>query len=209
MSTWTSRGRLVALGLALALAACAPPGEDADDGAPRRIVVAEGAVVVEGPRGFCVDRAASRAGAAGGLVVLGDCRVLGRTDGPGADPPAILTVAVAPPEGAATGLPAAEDLAAFFESARGRARLSRAGRAATVEIHSMGAQGRAFVIHLTDRARFPGGAVEPTYWRALAVINGRWVTLSAYAPAGRPHGEAEGRQLLRRLVQATMRASPG
>ncbi len=164
---------------------------------------------MEGPRGFCIDRAATRIDEAGGLVVLGDCRALGRTDGPGASPPAILTVAIAPPEAAASGLPSAGALSAFFETARGRARLSRTGRAATVEIHSMAAEGRAFAIHLTDRARFPGGAVEPTYWRALAVVNGRWVTLSAYAPAGRPHEANEGRLLLRRFVQATLRASPG
>jgi len=194
------------------------PGPDApraertsrhDGPPPARMAVAQGAVIIAGPKGFCIDRDASqdrRIGAA--LTVLSDCRGLGGgLFAPRPAHPAVLTAAVA---AAGRGLPidaAAPDLAAYFASRTGRAALSRAGKAETVNVLESLSSDGAFYLHLTDVAPFGWGAVQPDYWRALLMAGGRTVTVSVLASPEAPLSRDDGLALLREFVAALRAAT--
>ena len=70
-----------------------------------------------------------------------------------------------------------EALVAFFQSDEGRAMLSREGRADDVQVREAVGVGDAFLMHVADRA-------VGDYWRALAGVRGRLVTISASGPEG-------------------------
>lgn len=177
---------------------------------PRRMAVAQGAVVIAGPRGYCIDRVASRdrRGGRAALTVLSDCRGLGAGPfSPRPAHPAVLTAAVAAP---GRGLPveaAAADLAAYFRSATGRAALSRVGKADTVSVLEALAADGAFYLHLTDAAPFAWGAVQPDYWRGLLMAGGRTVTVSVLSPPGSTLTRDQGLDLLRDFVAALRAAT--
>lgn len=177
---------------------------------PARMAVAGGEVIVAGPKGFCIDRETSRdAGGGQALAVLSPCRELGAgLFAPRPAHPAVLTAAVAP----AGPLLAIEDtaphLAQFFGSERGRAALSRSGRAGTVAIGDGFAEGGVYFLNLTDSAPFSWGAVQPDYWRALLQAGGRMVTVAVLAPPEAPLARDEGLALLRAFVAAMRAATP-
>lgn len=210
--------RRLGLGLVLlaALAGCRlenPDGTAADQAAatppPARMGVAQGAVVVAGPRGFCIDRAASsdRQGGAA-LVVLSSCRALGAgLFAPGPAHPAVLTAAIAAPGRGGPGAVSAAALAAFTRSEPGRRALSRAGKANTVEVLETLAGGDAFLIRLSDSAPFAWGAVQPDYWRGVLAVGGRTVTVSVLALPETPLGRDEGLLLLQDFVVALRAAT--
>lgn len=210
MSTWTSKA-LQAAAL-LALAACRVPGGGEGFAfasrftgpPPARMAVAGGSVIVAGPRGFCIDREASRdAIGTSALTVLSACRELGGgMFAPAPEHPAVLTAAVAP-EGRLIDVAAAEaGLTAYFASPRGRAMLSRSGQAETVELRESFAEDGAYFLHLTDRAPFSWGATQPDYWRALLQVGGRMVTVAVLALPGRPLERDKGLALLRDFIAA-------
>src|SRR5690606_9471523 len=174
MSTWTSRA--AALLSALALSACVE-GMSPTGSAPRAIALAGGAVTATGPAGYCVDRAASRDGAAGSFVLFGTCAALSGSPAAGQPAkPAVLTASVAPaaPPFAAS-FPA---MARFFGSAPGRAALSRSGRAGTVALGAVSSRDGVIYLSLSDSAAGPGQAVAPDYWRAILALRSHLVTLS-------------------------------
>lgn len=213
MSTWISK-TLLGAAATLGLAACqmetagltasrftGPP--------PARMGVAHGAVVVAGPRGFCIDREVSQdVRGAQALTVLSACRGLGAgVFGPAPAHAAVLTAAVAPP-GRLIDVQAAEGgLVAYFQSTRGRAALSRSGRAETVRLQEGFAENGAFFLHLTDSAPFVWGAVQPDYWRALLETGGRMVTVAVLAQPGSPLTRDQGLDLLRDFIAATRAAT--
>ncbi len=215
MFTWISK-TLLGAGAALALAACQmdPAGGDTPPSRfsgppPARMGVAHGAVVVAGPRGFCIDREVSQdARGAQALTVLSACRGLGAgVFGPAPVHPAVLTAAVAPP-GRLIDVQAAEGgLVAYFQSTRGRAALSRSGRADTVRLQEGFAEDGAFFLHLTDSAPFAWGAVQPDYWRALLETGGRMVTVAVLAQPGSPLTRDQGLAVLRDFIAATRNAT--
>ncbi len=55
----------------------------------------EGAVVVTGPRGYCVDAASVRRGVSGSFALIASCLSLGQMGGVYADP-AVMTISVLP-----------------------------------------------------------------------------------------------------------------
>ncbi len=215
MSTWTSKALLAAA--LVALAACrmtegggegfafaAKPFSRFAGPPPARMAVAGGSVIVAGPRGFCIDRDASRdAIGASALTVLSACRELGGgMFAPAPTHPAVLTAAVAP-GGRLIDVAAAEaGLAAYFASPRGRAALSRSGHAETVEIRESLAEDGVFLLYLTDRAPFSWGAVQPDYWRALLQTGGRMVTVAVLGLPDSPLARDDGLALLREFVAA-------
>ena len=188
-----------------------------DDTAPQRLTVADGAVTVAGPRGFCIDEEASPDAAGGGLVVLAACRSLGA---PALLPvtPRLLTASVAASGSALEMDDMAGALRAFFESDAGRGALSRSGRAQDVTLLEAEASGGAFVMRVSDAGPFPGGSVARRYWRAIFLAGGRFVTLSVYdlpprgldlqadGPARLPDAAAA-RRVLDSFIAATRRAS--
>lgn len=211
----------LAAAFALGLSACqmapgasAPPaGADTRQGfdgpPPARMGVARGAVIVAGPRGFCIDRAASqdRSGQAA-LTVLSSCGALGAGFfAPRPAHPAVLTAAVAAPGRGLPVVAAAPELAAFFASAPGRAALSRNGKAETVGVLESLTLDDALLLHLTDTAPFAWGAVQPDYWRALLMVGGRTVTLSVLTPPDAALSRDDGLALLRDFMQALRAAT--
>lgn len=216
MSTWTSRGpaaqgaarKGAALLLTLALSGCVVAGTSGP--APRAVAVAGGAVTVAGPAGYCIDGSASRDAAAGAFVLLGTCAALSGSAAAGQPAkPAVLTASVVPGAGDEAGFVAAfPAMARFFGSATGRAALSRAGRAETVQVAGVTSRGDVMFLNLTDTAALSGQRVEPGYWRAILTLRGHLVTLSVMSLADRPLGAAEKRQVLDAFV-ARMRAANG
>lgn len=214
-------GLLALLALVAGLSGCAPgsgsgASPDADGAAtrqpasapPTRMAVASGAVVVEGPRGFCIDRDASRdRGGNAALVVLSPCRALGAgLFGPRPAHPALLTAAIAPQGRASAGPVAATALAAFAASRPGRAALSRVGKAETVTILESLAGADSFLLHIADTAPFAWGAVQPEYWRGVLTVGGRTVTVSVLALPETALSRDQGLALLTDFV-TTMRAA--
>lgn len=217
-------GKILSLVAALALSGCAMTdmaglgGQDSvlkKIGArfagppPARMGVAQGAVVIAGPKGFCIDREVSQdASGQQAITVLSACRELGggRFKAKPAHP-AVLTAAVAPEGRVLEIASAAKQLEAFFASKRGHAALSRSGQPETVRISEQFVENGTFFLHLTDSAPFAWGAVQQDYWRALFPAGGRMVTVAVLALPGKPLGRTEGLQLLREFVAETQAAS--
>lgn len=176
--------------------------------AVRALAVSGGAVTVTGPSGYCIDRSASRDGEGGTFVLFGTCAALSGSPSAGQPgKPAVLTASVAPGTvDAATFAASYPAMARFFRSDPGRAALSRAGRAATVSLAEVSSTADVLYLHLTDSAGASGQAVEPDYWRAITVLGGRMVTLSAMSLSDRPLSSAEKRQVLDAFV-ARMKAA--
>jgi hypothetical protein len=197
--------RVAIVALIFAVSACVPAGLGGSG--TRALAVAGGAVTVTGPQGYCIDRDASRDGASGAFVLMGSCASLTGSRASGQPQrPAILTASIGPESTAGTDLAAAlPDMAQFFESAAGRAALSRAGRAETVTVQRVSALGDVLYIRLTDSAVAEEQGVEAAYWRALMAVRGRIVTLSVLSPARGPLSAAEQRGVLDQFV-ARMRA---
>lgn len=216
MSTWTNKLRL--LGVASLLSGClgtggvqAPPvSPNAPSGAPpTRMAVAGGTVLLAAPKGFCIDRLASReTHGAEALAVFSSCRRLGAgLFTPAPRYPALLTAAVSPPGRVIEIDDHKPALEAFFASVPGRELLSRAGRTETVVIHHNFAHDGVWYLHLNDSAPFQWGDVQVDYWRALLPVNGRMVTLSVLNPSRDPISKADGFELLQQFVTEMRQSS--
>ena len=191
--------------LSLSLSGCIPAGS-AD--VTRAIKVSDGAVVIIGPTGYCIDRAATRDGPDGAFVLFGTCAALAGSRSAGQpDKPALLTVSVLP--GAPDDTTFTDSFPAltnFFRSAPGRAALSRSGDADDVTVQSVVSSGGALLLELRDLSAARGQPVEPDYWRAVLSLEGRMVTVSALGLRDRPLTSAEKRQTLETLI-ARIRAA--
>ncbi|MCB6179516.1 hypothetical protein LHP98_15440 [Rhodobacter sp. Har01] len=192
MSTWISRAALVLL-----LAACVPVaggglGLAGKNAAP----VLGGAIEVAGPRGYCIDRKASRETEDSAVMVLGRCA------GSLTAEPALIAIVVGAQGSSEVLKTGASALTEFFASADGRAALARDGRAGSVTIHSVTVAEGALVLHLTDRS-------VGRYWRALIGARGRLVTISVSAPVGDDLAPEAGRALLDATIAAMRAANRG
>ena len=194
---------------ARALAAAKPVGMAGLAPPPREIRIAGSAITVSGPRGFCIDRAAtSGEPQEQAVVVLSSCRELGSgflAHEPEA--PAILTAAVAPDGTRLDIVSSADQMRAFFATERGRAALSRESKAATVTVMESFLAEDAYFLRLSDSAPFPGGDVSRDYWRAILAVDGRVLTASVYGTGGGPLARNDGIRLLRSFVLAIRESS--
>lgn len=185
MSTWiseTGRRRALACGaLLLALPAClAPPPASGPQPAITQTTLANGAVQVRAPRGYCFDDGSlRRLAGGGGFALLAPCTQL--TGAPGfAAAPALMTVSVMPqPRDAAP--PDAEGLAAAVAPA------------------PLGAQGQAdglvyAQVMTGGEAVLPGG--DPRHWRGTRALGRHLASLALYAPEGSALSGRDGRLLL-------------
>jgi len=186
--------------LVLALAA-GPLG--AETAAPTSAVVADGKLTLAAPRGFCVDKGASRSGKKGSFILFGSCAALANSTS-AARPklPAILTASALP--GSATPAEFAASfpsMAKFLSSDTGRAALSRSGKAKTVRIRRVIAVGDVLYLNATDTSQGEHGEqFEPDYWRALFIVKGQIVTLSVLALDDMPLTSDAKRALLEKFV---------
>jgi hypothetical protein len=170
--------------------------------APEKLSVARGAVVVAGPKGYCVDRPASRDAEATSFVLLAGCAALTRkSNAPRPRVPALLTASVTGEVPAGIGLAGqAGRMKSFFASDEGRAALARDGRAESVEILQMFTRDGAFLLHVRDSSAEDDPALGPEYWRAIFEVNGRMVTASVAAFANRPMSDDAGQATLSLFV---------
>lgn len=201
--------------LCLALVGCvgiALPGSTApaNPDAPRRIGVSSRAVVISGPEGYCIDKAAARDGASGAFVLLGSCASLAQSasaEQPVA--PAVLTASVSPPGAQPVGGQLAA-LNSYFASAEGRAALSRSGRAQAVQIVRAWGSGGVFFLVAQDSSPSGSQNLQPTFWRAVFDVKGRIVTLNVAGLKSRPLSPEAGRATLEAFVRQVQRENrPG
>lgn len=190
MVSWLLRA-LAALCLS-ALTACVVPGATA----PTQLTVLGGGMTVTAPRGYCVDPKASRESGDTAVVLIGRCTVAADAA------PALISVSIGAGGSAGAMTAGGAALAQFFTSTAGRKMLSRAGRAADVQvIRALQAEG-TFLMYLADRA-------IGSYWRAVTGLNGRLVTISVSGAAGVPLTSAQGRALLDATLSGMRMANPG
>lgn len=192
-----------------ALSRAQPVATQSGGAPPQRMALAGGQVVIAGPRGFCIDRAASSTRAEEqAIVVLSSCRALGsglltRS----ASDSAILTATLAPAGVQLDIAQAAAQMQRLFATEQGRAALSRSGRAASVNVLESFAAEDAYFLRLSDTSPFPGGEVSAEYWRAIFGMEARVLTISAHGLEGAPLARNDGIRLLRDFKQSIQRAS--
>jgi len=177
-------------------------------GAPRDIAVARGALTIGGPRGYCVDRQASRIGGETEFVVLGPCDVIDRS-GASAGPlrRAILTATILPLP-ANTDPPPADVMDDWFRTEPGRAILARTGAPQDVTVLRSHVSAGTVLLHLRDTGDYEGPPVAPEYWRAVFSINGQIITLAVLTPAELDLASASARVILEQFVDRVRLANP-
>jgi hypothetical protein len=204
MSTWISSARCTLALIPILLSACVAGDMLPSGGGVSRVAVSDGAVVIAGPPGYCIDREATRTGEGNAFVLLGSCAALGGGQAPAAQ--AVLTASVL--AGAPTSQPlvaAFPEMAAFFRSPAGRAALSRSGQAADVTVRQVETVKDVMVLRLRDTSASSGASVEPDYWRAVFSVRGRIVSLSVLAMKAQPLSAAGQRRLLDAFVARVRR----
>lgn len=180
------------------------PGSEA----PRDIAVARGALTIGGPRGYCIDRQASRLGTETEFVVLGPCDAIDRSGA--ADGPlrrAILTATVLPlPDG--TDPPSAGVMEDWFRTESGRGILARSGNAQDVTVLRSHVSGDTLLMNLRDAGAYEGPPVAADYWRAVFSLNGQMITLAVLTPADLDLASASARVILEQFVDRVRLANP-
>jgi hypothetical protein len=182
--------KLAALLLCVLSAGC-EPGSGLD---PRPAVsVLGGAAQIGLPRGYCIDKSASRDTGKTAVVFLGRCSSSAKTQ------PALISIALGEAGSAGVMTASGAELAKFFQSTEGRRTLSRNGRAKDVRVISAAGRENLFLLHLYD-------APVGEYWRAITAIRGRLLTITTIGSRQQPLAPAEGRKLLDATV-ASMQAA--
>ena len=147
-----------------------------------------GRVVVEGPKGYCIDGSSVRRGLEGSVVLIASCETLSGKPGSSVAP-AVMTVSVSPLRLGAEQ-PSAADLAASMAPSRA--------------LKSIDGDGISLV-------RFESGGDSlltegnPRYWRAAMLINGHIVSLAVYTPEG---SGTSGQALILELAETLREKSP-
>ena len=166
------------------------------------MAVADGAVTIAGPPGYCIDPSASHEEKSGAFILLGSCASLaGAADRASPKKAAILTATISPSGAGEADLSSFfPTMAKFLQSDSGRAALSRDGKAKTVKILKIASVGEVMFVSVRDTAKAEGQDVEPDYWRALFSLNGQMVTLSAISLKTMPLDQSAKRALLEKFV---------
>ena len=161
----------------------------------RPVALLGGAIAVAGPRGYCIDDGAGGQVGDTAVVLMGRCRgALGVA-------PALLTISVGPAGSAGAMAAGGPALSSYFTSAAGRAALSRDGRAGDVRVIAAVGVGDSLLIHVADRT-------IGEYWRALAGLRGRLVTVTANGAPGAPLPPDASRALVDATLRALQKANP-
>jgi len=175
--------------------------------APQSALAANGAVKIQGPKGFCIVPGARKQTSDGDFLLLASCAAIsGSARHPHPEIPALITVAVS-----ASAWPmefSGKELRGFFTSEAGRAALSRSGKPEDISILKMEERDGVFIMHLRDgsKASLPGTKSE--YWRAMLDLHGRILTVSVIIPSDTAPGNRAERNLLLALVESLRAANP-
>jgi len=190
---------LLLSGCMLAIAPREPTGEIWPSG-PNAVSLLSGAVIVDAPDGFCLETRPPDPKEATRSLFFAAC-------GPGY--PHVILSAVTSAQ-ATPGIldeAGAETLARYFESDKGRQTLSRSGKAENVTLHETLIGDHAIVMHLSDTSRTPKADLAPTYWRAVAEVNGHLVTFAVLPFTDYDLPDDVAHDLLDRFVAASQDAS--
>lgn len=178
----------VFLGTALVVAACGPAPQG---GRIETTRLANGSVVVGGPRGYCIDPETFPRGPDRTFAVIASCRNLTGDDSGPLVEPMIVTVTVGQPIPEAT-LPDAPALA------------DELGQRMIGGIRS----GGLTLTHLASGGAEVIADGDPRYWRATFLQGQRMVSLALYAGKGSPLAGAEGAAMLRAIHDRVTALSP-
>lgn len=154
--------RGMALLALVALAACETTGRPP----LQQAALENGAVVVAGPSGYCIDPVTLERRAGRGFAVLASCQNLSGGESGAFVDPMMLTVAVGP-AGRSGALPAPEVMAAEA----GQRAIAGGGLRDGLSLAHLAAGGNRVL---------PEG--DPRYWRGAFHLNGRLVVMALYAP---------------------------
>ncbi len=205
-----SRSPFVWLGVLLLLAACSGAGRGPGY-APiqKEQTLPLHGVTLAGPRGFCVDSSSSDVNADPAVVVFGNCAAIsGNPFSEQPKKPALLTASVArltAPEAAIAATMSAMD--GFFRSGKGRAVLSRSGRAESVDVLESLAEDGAYYLRIRDRSPRAVPGADATYWRGWFDLGANVVSVSATGFERAPLSRDEGLALLRAFRTASLAAT--
>lgn len=207
MSIWTSdrpmRLRASALALILPLAGCMgegtgnhgfaflkAPGDSfsAAEPALTRAAFFGGRVIVQSPRGYCLDESSLREGGASAFVLIASCESLTGRTGVEVDP-VVMTVSVLPRR-----LDAEQPTAAVLAASMAPARALVEEDGDGISLVKFASGGDAIL---------PQG--EPKHWRAGMMINKHIVSLASYTPKG---SDLSGKTLLLDQAELLLENSP-
>lgn len=190
------RGAAVLLGV-LALVGC-------DEMQPpvRALSMLDGAAVVQGPQGYCIDLESSRAST--GFAVLAGC---GLVSNQSEMPPVegLITVQIGA-QGSASVNSASSQIAAMMRTPTGARMLSGSGQAETVAIEAVERAEGAVVVRFSDSAPSEITGLGPTAYRAFLDIGGRLATVSLRSYSRAPVASGASEQLFAQAV-AVLRAA--
>jgi hypothetical protein len=186
----------------LLLAGCA--GSLGQLGTDRGITLGGGFRII-GPTGYCALAGTKQRRAGSDFVALTGCAASG---GAATVSRPIMTATIGASGSAAEVDLTPERLIPFFQSAEGRAVLSRSGDPGSVTVQDVQSYGGGVIIRLTDQSDdLPNALESGQSWRAVAGMGGRLVTLSLQARKSEPIGAGEGISLMRRFVDAMRQAN--
>ncbi len=184
--------RAAALVLGMALAGCVPTGGV-------QIGTGPDAFRIAAPAGYCLAEGAVARQRGSDFAAFTACA-------PGGAATAVLSATVGAAGSAQPVDPQA--LAAFFTSPAGRRALGRSRDDRAVTVHQVLAAEGAVLVRLTDRATPPAAIGPGESWRAVLVVDGRLITLSASPARGTTLLPEAGRRLIGGFVAAMRQANP-
>ncbi len=182
-----ARGRLVVLlGVSIVLSACASSrvGVSASGSGPmirsKTISIGESKIIVQGPKGFCIDPKTSQDGGDIAFVLLASCQATSSAwNAPRPAVKALLTASVMAGGEGMSPIPAsASQLDRFFRSETGRTALSRASDPATVKVLDTFQQDATYFIRASDNSLGVVPGADQQYWRAYFDIKGQIASVS-------------------------------
>ncbi|NPD14507.1 hypothetical protein HOY34_04740 [Xinfangfangia sp. D13-10-4-6] len=153
-----------------------------------------GEILVDPPRGYCVDPAASRDSSDNAVIVVNRCAKNTH------DVPAVITITLGERGSAEVLKSGAKALSDYFTSPVGRAALARDGSAASVVVRQTSLAGGVLVMKMVDRA-------VGEYWRAVLSLKGRLVTVAVTAPETSSLSADQSRALLDQVLAGLRKAN--
>jgi hypothetical protein len=172
--------------------------------APDRVSLDGGAIVVAGPRGFCVDKASSRTRAANPFVLMASCASIG-SDSSVPRQNALLVASATRGTG-----PTQLGYERFFASPEGRASLSQTGDPTTVSVDEVSSKNGVFRLQLTDSSLPQDtSGLAPTAWRGLFELNGSIVSVKVFSLAQSPLSRDAGFGLVDEFIASIRAVSAG
>ncbi len=197
--------RVIAFGAGLPfLVACADlPGLTSGNGGPS-LPLYNGAVMAQGPEGFCADSRLSRPARGFAALVscalVSDLAIVPSIDG-------LITIQAG--DAGTAGVTGSEaTIAEGLRTASGAAILSRSGTAAEIDLDTVETSPGLVIVHFTDTGAPIAEGVEQPEWRAFLDLGDRLVTIGVRGFERDPLGRRAGLRLLNRAVASLRAANP-